>query len=547
MKYQKIIENLLDNHKKADFNIPREEAIQASIDLKNAIVSKCGALTTWTPIASTGRAPLDTLMVKRKEIENNIDWDSPNNIPIEPEIFDMIFEDAIKILSKDKIFISDRAVGADVSYAMPIKTITNFPLVTLFSYNMFREISKDITKSIFKNREFTLLALPYDKLDSKRYKNKLRRLRSTGKTSKIAVVMDFEKKIGIVFGSAYMGSIKKTIFTAMNYYLPLEKILPLHCSANENKKGDASLFLGLSGTGKTTLSADANRSLLGDDEHGWDDKGIANFENGCYAKLINLSKIKEPEIYNACFHKNDYLKHGVIIENTMMYPDGKFDLNDARYTPNSRGSYPLTFLSNIKKSSKSSHPKTIIFLTADANGVLPPISKLDKYQTMLWFLMGYTSKLAGTETGIVEPISTFSRFFGQPFMPCMPHLYSELLGKKIEEHKADTYLINTGWSGGSYGVGKRMDIILTRAMLNAALDGDLKNVEYITNKFFHLSTPTTCPNVPSKILDPINTWKDKELYKEKANNLAQEFSKYFDKAYGNKNIDEKIKSQCPGK
>ncbi len=548
MNYQDIINTFLKKHTKAHFNEKREDIIEASVKTKEVIVSECGALATWTPKVSTGRAPLDTLIVKRDEIANNVDWDSPNNIPASPELFDMVFSDTIDILSKDEIYVSDRSVGADSSYAMPIKTITNSPLVTLFAYNMFRDMPEDIQNSLFKDREFNLLVLPYNQLDEKKYAGKTRKIGSDGETSRLVILMDLEKKIGIVFGSAYMGSVKKTIFTVMNYYLPLEGILPLHCSANENKEGELSLFLGLSGTGKTTLSADASRALLGDDEHGWDENGVANFENGCYAKLIDLDPKKEPEIFKACFHKeDDYLKHGVIIENAMVYPNGKFDLEDDRITPNSRGSYPLSFLTNIKKSSKGPHPKTIVFLTADANGVLPPVSKLNKNQAMLWFLMGYTSKLAGTEAGIVEPVSTFSRFFGQPFMPCLPHYYADLLGKKITEHKADVYLINTGWTKGAYPEGKRMDIVLTRKMLNAALNGDLKNVEYKSDKLFHLSVPQSCPDVPKELLDPINTWQDKEKYKKRASKLASEFSNYFDKAYGDKDISDDIKSVCPGK
>jgi phosphoenolpyruvate carboxykinase (ATP) len=359
--------------------------------------------------------------------------------------------------------------------------------------------------------------------------------------------MDFHQRVGLVYGSAYCGSVKKLVFTVMNYYLPMENILPLHCSANENHKGELSLFLGLSGTGKTTLSADADRALLGDDEHGWNDSGIANFEYGCYAKLIDLDPEKEPEIYRAAFHQAEYTEHGAIVENAMMYPDGTFDLYDDRLTPNSRVSYPLSFLSNIKPASTGPHPRTIVFLTADANGVLPPVSRLDADQAMLWFLMGYTSKLAGTEAGIVEPVSTFSRFFGQPFMSCLPHYYSDLLGEKMKKHRSQVYLINTGWSGGPFGVGKRMDIRLTRAMVNAALEGKLVDVECYEDKIFHLNVPLECPGVSSEILNPENTWNDKAAYRQRAEKLAAEFSRHFDKAYGNKQIDEKVRQQCPGK
>jgi phosphoenolpyruvate carboxykinase (ATP) len=344
-----------------------------------------------------------------------------------------------------------------------------------------------------------------------------------------------------------MGSMKKLMFTVMNYYLPFEGVLPLHCSANEGKNGDSALLLGLSGTGKTTLSADPNRSLLGDDEHGWNDDGIFNFENGCYAKMIDITPQSEPEIYDAVMHNDDYKKHGAIIENAMIYPDGTIDYFDDRFTPNSRASYPLEFLKNIKKSSKSGHPNTILFLTADAYGVLPPVSKLSKEQAMLWFLMGYTSKLAGTETGVTEPQATFSRFFGQPFMPSNPDIYAGMLGEKMEKHNTQVFLINTGWSGGAYGTGARIKLKYTRAMVDAALKGELNDVEYVKDELFHLNVPTSCPNVPEEILIPVNTWEDKNAYKETAEKLAGKFAANFDKAYGDKNIEENIACQCPGK
>ncbi|HSQ35655.1 MAG TPA: phosphoenolpyruvate carboxykinase (ATP), partial [Candidatus Binatia bacterium] len=298
---------------------------------------------------------------------------------------------------------------------------------------------------------------------------------------------------------------------------------------------------------KTTLSADPERSLLGDDVHGWSDHGIANFEFGCYAKLINLNPEKEPQIYHAITHDAPYLKHGAIVENAMMYPDGTFDFNDSRLIENSRGSYLLSSLPNIKKSSRGKHPQTIIFLTADANGVLPPVAKLDQDQAMFWFLMGYTSKLAGTETGIVEPVSTFSRFFGQPFMPRNPNDYASLLGKKIKKHRTQVYLVNTGWSGGPYGEGKRMDIQITRAIIRAVLNKELDRSEYEEDKTFHIYIPKTCPGVPAEILQPRNTWKDREAFEQRAQKLASEFSAHFDKVYGNKDLPDSVCRQCPGK
>jgi phosphoenolpyruvate carboxykinase (ATP) len=368
-----------------------------------------------------------------------------------------------------------------------------------------------------------------------------------GKASDLAVVIDLDQRVGIVYGSAYGGSVKKLMFSVMNYMLPEVGILPLHCSANEGPDGHVAMLLGLSGTGKTTLSADPERALLGDDEHGWSAAGIANFENGCYAKMINIDPEAEPEIYKAIMHKGDYLEHGSIVENAMLYPDGHFDFDDERLTPNSRGSYLLSELSNIKQSSVAGHPQTILFLTADANGVLPPLSKLDAEQAMLWFLMGYTSKLAGTETGIVGPVTTFSRFFGEPFMPCNPDVYAGMLGARMESYSSEVFLVNTGWSGGPFGEGKRMDIKLTRALVKAAMNGDLKDIDYLDDPVFHVKVPQSCPGVPAQNLNPRETWQDKEAYDQRAQKLAGEFAAHFEKAYGSKNIAPEIAAQCPGR
>ncbi|MCX6257398.1 MAG: phosphoenolpyruvate carboxykinase (ATP) [Bacteroidia bacterium] len=541
------LSNAVKNHGNIFANISRKELILAVIENREAIVSESGALATWTAPESTGRSPKDTFIVKRASSEKNIDWNSPNNLSISEETFDMIFNEGLeKLAKKDKVYITDRVVGADSRYALPVKVVTNCSLSALFSDNMFRPIPENINLSIFFNNDFNVLVLPYDKLESAKYDGRLRRL-PNGKTSDMVIAFDFDRRMGVVIGSAYTGSVKKMIFTVMNYYLPQLGILPLHCSANEGIKGDSALLLGLSGTGKTTLSADPTRALLGDDEHGWSEHGIANFENGCYAKMIDINPKKEPDIYDAVMHVDDYPEHGAIVENAMIYPNGKFDFSDRRLIENSRASFPLTYLKNIKPSSVSGHPKTILFLTADAYGVLPPVARLDIDQAMLWFLMGYTSKLAGTETGVTEPQSTFSRFFGQPFMPCNPDVYASMLGEKIRSHSSVVYLINTGWSGGGYGVGKRIDIPLTRAMVNAALTGELEKVEYKKDNIFHIFIPTSCPGVPSEILFPVNTWKDKEAYYEAAEKLAKQFSEAFDKNYGNKNIADSVISQCPGK
>jgi len=541
-----LCKDLMSSHSNVLEDTARKELIEETIKNKNAITSPSGALVTWSATDSTGRSPKDTYIVKHPESEKNIDWNSPSNIPLDPESFDDIFKEALeKIKNKNSIYVTNKVIGADSKYCLPVKTITDNALTAVFTDNMFRDIPNDISESIFADEEFTLLAIPYERINTEKHKGKLRQINEK-KTSNMIIAMDLDRKIGLVYGSEYCGSIKKMMFTVMNYYLPEHSILPLHCSANEGPKGDTAIFLGLSGTGKTTLSSDKNRALIGDDEHGWSENGIANFENGCYAKLINLNPEKEPEIYHATFDNRPYQENGCIIENAMMYPNGRFDLKDGRLTENSRTSYPLTFLKNTKPSASGNHPKTIIFLTADANGVLPPIAKLTSNQAMLWFLMGYTSKLAGTERGITEPVTTFSRFFGEPFMPRNPNDYTKLLKEKIEAHKANVYLINTGWSGGPYGIGARMDITVTKNIVNAALSGELENTEYEENNLFHVLIPKSVPKVDKNILNPKTTWEDKTAYDKRAQHLACEFSSHFEKAYGNSNINKEVKSQCPG-
>ncbi|PLX22411.1 MAG: phosphoenolpyruvate carboxykinase (ATP) [Salinivirgaceae bacterium] len=537
---------MLKNHQAVESNPERKSLIQQSLERKEAITMKGGALVTWTAPESTGRSPKDTYIVKHDASADTIDWTSPNNIPLDPQTFDMVFEDALATLNKGKAYVTDRVIGADSRYALPVKTVTNKALSQVFIDNMFRPVPEDIQKSIFADRGFTLISVPDNKLDASKYEGRLRKM-PDGTTSNMCVAIDFDRRVGVVFGSAYMGSMKKLMFTVMNYYLPFEGILPLHCSANEGEDGKSALLLGLSGTGKTTLSADPKRALLGDDEHGWSEDGIANFENGCYAKMIDIEEKNEPEIWKAVMHEDDPLNHGSIVENAMVYPNGEVDYFDDRYTPNSRSSYPLKYLSNIKPSSVSGHPTTILFLTADAYGVLPPISQLNRDQAMLWFLMGYTSKLAGTETGVTEPQATFSRFFGQPFMPGKPNVYAEQLGEKMEKHNTKVYLINTGWSGGKYGVGSRIKLKFTRAMVDAALNGELEKAEYVKDPIFHVNVPKSVSNVPDEMLIPKNTWADKADYDATAQKLAEKFSAQFDKAYGSHGLSEAIVKACPGK
>ncbi|MDZ7314643.1 MAG: phosphoenolpyruvate carboxykinase (ATP) [candidate division KSB1 bacterium] len=543
MEWKQQIGRIL-NTPKVLCNPSRKKLIQDAVEQKRCIVLQTGTLATWTPPHSTGRSPKDTYIVRRPESEAFIDWSSPNCIPMAPDTFDMLLVDCLNLFGrKPQIYALERVVGADSAYAMPILTITDNPLSALFIDNMFRPVPPDIERSIFAERGFTLLSLPNDLIEEQKYQGRLRRL-ADGSTSRLVVAMDFDRRLGIVFGSAYMGSMKKLIFTVMNYYLPAEGILPLHCSANEGRDGRSALLLGLSGTGKTTLSADPERALLGDDEHGWSDSGIANFEYGCYAKLINLNPQKEPDIFKATFHPAHYLEHGAIVENLMVYPDGSFDLDDSRFTENSRASYPLSFNSNVKPSACSGHPSAILFLAADAYGVLPPIAKLTPEQAMFWFMMGYTSKLAGTETGITEPEATFSRFFGAPFMPRNPSDYTDLLGKKLQKHQVPVYLVNTGWSGGPYGIGKRMDITLTRAMVRAAVEGTLQEVPCEPDPIFKVLVPKSCPGVPAEVLVPVNTWADRNSFTDHAKRLAEKFKAHFDKNFHGK-VSQSVAAQCP--
>ncbi len=544
----RAVTDLIQTHQGLKHDPPRSAVIESCVDNREAWVSNNGALVTMTPPDSTGRSPLDTVLVRHPESEATVDWDSPNNIPITPETFEMLFEDAIATLkTRPRLYVMDHVLSADSSYALPVQTVTSHAYIALFADNMFRPVPDDISKSVFSDRPFTIIDLPYDKLDPNRYQGRLRAL-PNGETTTMCIAGDFDRRICIVYGTAYCGSLKKMMFTVMNYLLPDEKILPLHASANEGPDGSSALFLGLSGTGKTTLSADPDRALLGDDEHGWSANGLANFESGCYAKMVNIDPSREPEIYDAVMHRADYREHGAIVENALLFPDGEFDYDDTRLTENSRASYPLRFLSNTKASATSGHPDNIIFLTADANGVLPPVAKLTPDQAMFWFLMGYTSKLAGTETGIVEPVATFSRFFGQPFMPRLPAVYSGLLGEYMTHYCVDVYLVNTGWSRGPYGVGKRMDINLTRAVLRAVLGGLLKDAQCRQDPIFHLMIPERVPGIDDQaVLIPKNTWSDQAAYTARAKKLAAEFSAHYDKWYAGKGIETSVAAQCPGR
>ncbi|SQD92028.1 Phosphoenolpyruvate carboxykinase [ATP] 1 [Candidatus Bipolaricaulis anaerobius] len=533
---------------RASVNPSRPTLVQEAIAHREALVSVSGALATWTSPESTGRRPQDTYIVDRPEIHDEVDWTSPYCIPMAPATFELLASDAVATLAaKPRLFLMERALGADPACALPVRLLTDRALTALFADNMFRPLPTGIERSPFADRPFTLLALPYNKLDPRKYAGRLRNDPDKGRPSDLAVVMDFALRVGIVYGSAYLGSVKKLLFTVMNFLLPPLGILPLHGAANVGADGRSALFLGLSGTGKTSLSSDPERALLGDDEHGWSEEGIFNFEWGCYAKMIGIDPAKEPDIYGAVMHEAPPEDHGAIVENAFITPDGRFDFHDRRLTENSRASYPLSFIHNSDPTGRAGHPTVMVFLTADANGVLPPIARLEPDQAKLWFLMGYTSKLAGTETGVAEPGSTFSRFFGAPFMPRLPHAYTDLLGEYLDRYKTRTWLVNTGWSGGPYREGSRIDIRLTRAMVRAALSGELDRAKFTLDERFHLWVPTTCPGVPEEILRPEATWKDRGAYSRRADLLAHDFAREFEKSFGSLSINPRVAAQCPGR
>jgi phosphoenolpyruvate carboxykinase (ATP) len=406
------------------------------------------------------------------------------------------------------LYIFDGFVGNDEQFRMPIRVINEYAFQNLFAQQMFIRPKPGDLEGF--NPEFTVVALPGLKavpgID--------------GTNSEVFIVINFDKRVVLIGGTKYCGEIKKSMFTVMNYLMPFNGVLPMHCSANAGKQGDLALLFGLSGTGKTTLSADIDRYLIGDDEHGWTDNGIFNFEGGCYAKCINLSKEQEPQIWNA-------IKHGALLENVVIDSSGKPDYDNTMYTQNTRAAFPVSHIANAIIGGKGGIPKTIIFLTADATGVLPPISRLTADQAMYYFLSGYTSKLAGTEIGIVEPKATFSACFGAPFMLQRPQVYAQLLGDKIKKHNVNVYLVNTGWTGGSYGIGSRIKLEYTRAMVRAAIKGQLETVSHMTHPIFKLKIPTTCPGVPDRVLNPADTWDNTEEYNKRARELAYRFNQNF--------------------
>jgi phosphoenolpyruvate carboxykinase (ATP) len=488
-----------------------EELIQDTLRLEQGVLNDTGALVINTG-EFTGRSPKDKFIVTDEETADTIHWNE-FNIPIESKYFEIAYKKILDYFGKlPELWVRDCFACADPRYRINIRVINEKPANNLFACNMFIRPTEEELEGF--NAEWHILSAPGLKLDPSECKTRQHN----------CAIVSFKHKMILIAGTAYTGEIKKGIFTILNYILPHEKdVLSMHCSANKGEKGDVAIFFGLSGTGKTTLSADPDRQLIGDDEHGWTSDGIFNFEGGCYAKTINLTEEKEPEIFHA-------IRPGALVENTLFFPGtNRINFDDASITENTRVSYPLDFIANAARPSTGGTPKNIFFLTCDAFGVLPPISKLTTGQAMYQFISGYTAKVAGTETGITEPKPTFSACFGAPFLPLHPGRYASMLGKKMQEHNVNVWMINTGWTGGPYGTGSRMKLKYTRAMIAAALEGKLDNAEFENCAVFGMAIPKDCPDVPPEILNPRNTWTDKTAYDNKAKYLASLFIKNFEK------------------
>ena len=510
---KELIDDYGLNSKSIFHNCTSTELHKITIEKGLGKESSTGALVINTG-DFTGRSPKDRFIVKDEITEKNVWWGAIN-IPFESKKFDALYDKVIDYLKEKDIYVRDCFACADERHKSAIRVITEYPWSNLFAYNMFlRPTEKELVNF---SSEWTVINAPgflaNPKIDGTRQSN--------------FAILNFTRKIALIGGTGYTGEIKKGIFSVLNFTLPIYKdTLPMHCSANVGKLNDTAIFFGLSGTGKTTLSADANRKLIGDDEHGWTvDNSIFNFEGGCYAKVINLSAENEPEIFNT-------IKEGAILENVVLKGNNEVDFTDTSITENTRVSYPIEHIENIQQPSIGSNPKNIFFLTADAFGVLPPISKLTPNQAAYHFISGYTAKVAGTEAGVVEPVPSFSACFGAPFMPLHPAKYAEMLSEKIKKSEANVWLINTGWTGGSYGVGTRMKLKYTRAMINAALEGYLGPYtykDYHIHSVFGLAQPRQCPGVPTKVLSPRATWNDDDAYYKTAFKLSNAFRENFEK------------------
>jgi len=509
-KLKQLNELGIHNWKSIRWNLSTPQLIETALMRGEGQLAANGALLVTTG-ERTGRSPNDRFIVEEESSKALIGWGDVN-VPISEARFDHLLNKVLTYFQNKDLFAEDLFAGQHPTYRLPVRVVSEFAWASLFGRTLFvRPQNADEVAN--HQPEYTILHAPLLLADPK----------IDGTNSEVFVIINLAKKLVIIGGTQYGGEIKKSIFSIMNFLLPLKGVFPMHCSANVGKEGDAALFFGLSGTGKTSLSADPERRLIGDDEHGWGDDGVFNFEGGCYAKAIRLSREKEPQIYNA-------IRFGSIAENVIFNPESRqIDFDSDKITENTRATYPLEYIDNVLLPGIGGHPQNVIFLTADAFGVLPPISKLTPEMAMYHFLSGYTSKLAGTEAGITEPQTAFSECFGAPFMPLPATRYAEMLGEKMRKHQSDVWLVNTGWSGGAYGVGKRMDIRLTRAMIKAALNGELRAVEFKHHPVFNVLVPSTCPDVPTAVLDPRNTWEDKSAYDKQAARLAARFIQNFEK------------------
>lgn len=515
------------NIREVFYNYGTPALYEQVIRRREGLIAHLGPLVVRTGY-HTGRSPNDKFIVREPSSEKNVWWGKVNKGMAE-ECFERLYSKMKAYIQGKDLYVEDCYVSADPKYKLGVRVISENAWHTLFARNMFRRYQSAEELDNHKT-DFTIIHMPNFHADKD----------VDCTNSEVFVVVNFGKRLVLIGGTSYAGEIKKSIFTIMNYLMPLENVMSMHCSANVGRDGDVALFFGLSGTGKTTLSADPNRKLIGDDEHGWSENGVFNYEGGCYAKVIKLSQEAEPDIYECT------RKFGTILENVQIDAHSrKLDLDDDTFTENTRAAYPLTHLPNIVESGMADHPKNIIMLTADAFGTIPPIAKLTAEQAMYHFISGYTAKVAGTEKGVTEPKATFSTCFGAPFMTLHPSVYAKLLGQKIKEHKVKCWLVNTGWTGGPFGVGSRMKIIYTRAMLTAALEGKLDNVEYFTDPFFNLKVPVVCEGVPSDVLNPRNTWSDKDAYDTQAKKLANMFIENFEQFAAD--TDDVVKNAGPKK
>lgn len=499
----------LKNVEAAFWNLEPSELVEETIVRGQGVLNNTGALAINTG-EFTGRSPKDRFIVLDEKTQDAVWW-GDINVKFDADKFDLLYDKICAYLSGKDVFVRDAYACADDNFRLNLRVVNEYPWSNMFASNMFLNPTKEELSNF--SPEWTILNAPGFHADPEK----------DGTRQHNFAVINFTKKCIIIGGTGYTGEIKKGIFSVLNFVLPHEKnVLSMHCSANVGEQGDTAIFFGLSGTGKTTLSADPNRKLIGDDEHGWADNTVFNFEGGCYAKCIDLTAEKEPQIYKA-------IKHGAILEN-IVFKEGtsEVDFMDGSITENTRVSYPIDHIDNIMEPSNGPAPKNIFFLTCDAFGVLPPISKLTKGQAMYHFISGYTAKVAGTEAGITEPTTTFSACFGAPFMPLHPTKYAEMLGEKMTAGEVNVWLINTGWSGGAYGTGSRMKLSYTRAMITAALNGGLDNVEFKAHEVFGVMMPTECPNVPTELLSPKSTWADKAAYDAKADDLAKKFVANFE-------------------